>query len=81
MDALSNSVALLEFAEPTTELVVTFKFRGEHYGVSHRGVFRRSAGQEFPVNTPLTNGTIWPRSCGRTRKIWTAAYPPGPGAS
>ena len=54
MDALSNSVALIEFAEPTTELVVTFKFRGEHYGVAGIEEFPVDPrGQEFPVqHTP-----------------------------
>lgn len=31
-DALSNSVALIDFKEAAAELVVTFKFRGAHYG-------------------------------------------------
>jgi transglutaminase-like putative cysteine protease len=31
-DALSNSVALIDFLEPAAELVVTFGFRGAHYG-------------------------------------------------
>ena len=31
-DALSNSVALLDFEGAAAELVVTFKFRGAHHG-------------------------------------------------
>jgi hypothetical protein len=31
-DALSNSVALIDFSQPTAELAVTFKFRVAHYG-------------------------------------------------
>jgi len=54
MDALSNSVALIEFTEPTTELVVTFKFSGEHYGAADIDEFPVDPrGQEFPVqHTP-----------------------------
>ena len=54
MDALSNSVALIEFTEPTTELVVTFKFSGEHYGAADIEEFPVDPrGQEFPVqHTP-----------------------------
>ncbi len=33
MDTLSNNVALLEFSEPAQELMVTYRFRGEHFGV------------------------------------------------
>jgi transglutaminase-like putative cysteine protease len=33
MDTLSNNVALLEFSEPSQELKVTYRVRGEHYGI------------------------------------------------
>lgn len=33
MDTLSNNVAVLEFSEPASELVVTYQVRGEHYGI------------------------------------------------
>ncbi|MGF1461117.1 MAG: transglutaminase domain-containing protein [Leptolyngbyaceae cyanobacterium] len=33
MDTLSNNVALLHFAEPATELIVTYRLRGEHFGI------------------------------------------------
>lgn len=33
MDTLSNNVALLEFSEPATELSVTYRLRGEHFGI------------------------------------------------
>ena len=49
-DALSNSVALIDFLEPTAELVVTFKFRGAHFGAE--GIAECSVeprGQLFPV--------------------------------
>jgi transglutaminase-like putative cysteine protease len=49
-DALSNSVALIDFLEPTAELVVTFKFRGAHFGaegIAECAVEPR--GQLFPV--------------------------------
>lgn len=32
MDTLSNSVAVLEFSEPASELVVTYHMQGEHFG-------------------------------------------------
>jgi transglutaminase-like putative cysteine protease len=34
MDALSNNVAVIDFVEPATELVVSWKFQGSHYGAS-----------------------------------------------
>lgn len=33
MDTLSNNVALLEFSDPAQELVVTYRVRGEHFGI------------------------------------------------
>ncbi|MBF2075179.1 MAG: transglutaminase family protein [Synechococcales cyanobacterium C42_A2020_086] len=33
MDTLSNNVALIEFAEPAPELTVTYRMRGEHFGI------------------------------------------------
>jgi hypothetical protein len=32
MDTLSNNVAIIELNEPATELVVTYRVRGEHFG-------------------------------------------------
>jgi transglutaminase-like putative cysteine protease len=49
-DPLSNNVALIDFLEPTSELVVTFKFRGAHFGgpgIAECQVEPR--GQVFPV--------------------------------
>ena len=49
-DAQSNSVALIDFQQPTTELVVTFKFRVTHYGAE--GIAEcpvEPRGQQFPV--------------------------------
>jgi len=40
-DALSNNVAVMEFREPGTELTVTFKFRGIHFGAK--------AVEQFPL--------------------------------
>ncbi len=49
-DALSNNVALIDFLEPTAELVVTFKFRGAHYGAQGIAEFLvEPRGQVFPV--------------------------------
>lgn len=50
-DALSNSVALIDFLEPSAELAVTFKFRGAHYGA--QGIAEcpvEPRGQAFPVH-------------------------------
>ncbi|MEL6320582.1 MAG: transglutaminase family protein [Cyanobacteria bacterium J06626_14] len=33
MDTLSNNVALIELSEPADELTVTYRFRGEHFGI------------------------------------------------
>lgn len=33
MDTLSNNVALIEFSEPAMELSVTYRLRGEHFGI------------------------------------------------
>lgn len=33
MDTLSNNVALIEFNEPAAELSVTYRMRGEHFGI------------------------------------------------
>jgi transglutaminase-like putative cysteine protease len=49
MDALSNNVAVVDFAEPTTELIVSCRFRGAHYGAL--GI------QEFPVDP---RGRVFP---------------------
>jgi len=49
-DAQSNSVALIDFTQPTAELVVTFKFRVAHYGAD--GIAEcpvEPRGQQFPV--------------------------------
>lgn len=49
-DALSNNVALIDFLEPTAELVVTFKFRGAHYGAQSIAEYPVDPrGQLFPV--------------------------------
>lgn len=42
MDTLSNNVAAIEFAEPTTELTVTCRFQGMHFGT--KGI------EEFPLD-------------------------------
>lgn len=39
MDTLSNNVALIEFSEPAQELVVTYRLRGEHFGIPAIGDF------------------------------------------
>lgn len=41
-DTLSNNVALLSFAESATELAVTYRFQGEHFGIK--------AATEFPLD-------------------------------
>jgi transglutaminase-like putative cysteine protease len=33
MDTLSNNVALIDFSEPAKELSVTYRLRGEHFGI------------------------------------------------
>jgi len=43
MDTLSNNVALLQFEQPASELAVTFRLRGEHFGYG--------AIAEFPLDT------------------------------
>ncbi|MEO1093819.1 MAG: transglutaminase family protein [Cyanobacteria bacterium J06638_28] len=43
MDTLSNNVALIEFAKPAQELSVTYRFRGEHFGIKKI--------TEFPLDT------------------------------
>ena len=49
-DALSNSVALIDFLEATQELVVTFKFRVAHYGAEGlQACPVEPRGQQFPV--------------------------------
>ncbi|ACK73114.1 transglutaminase domain protein [Gloeothece citriformis PCC 7424] len=42
MDTLSNNVAVIEFSEPSQELIVTYRLRGEHFGI--RGI------AEFPLD-------------------------------
>jgi len=42
MDTLSNNVAAIAFAEPTTELTVTCRFQGMHFGT--KGI------EEFPLD-------------------------------
>jgi transglutaminase-like putative cysteine protease len=50
MDALSNSVALIDFIEPATELSISFKFRGAHYGAMGVEEFALDPrGRVFPV--------------------------------
>jgi transglutaminase-like putative cysteine protease len=50
MDALSNNVAVIDFVEPTTELVVTCQFRGAHYGAAGIKAFPVDPrGKLFPV--------------------------------
>ena len=63
-------MALIDFLEPTTELVVTFKFRGAHYGAQALRNFPSSRGVKCSrSSTPRTSGRISPRSCGLTPKI------------
>lgn len=33
MDTLSNNVAVIEFSEPAQQLMVTYRMRGEHFGI------------------------------------------------
>lgn len=33
MDTLSNNIAVIDFDQPTTELVVHYRLRGEHFGI------------------------------------------------
>ncbi len=50
IDTLSNNVALLEFSELAKELVVTFRVRGEHFGIpaiAHYALDKRAI--EIPV--------------------------------
>lgn len=42
MDTLSNNVAEIEFSEPSQELIVTYRMRGEHFGI--KGI------AEFPLD-------------------------------
>lgn len=42
MDTLSNNVAVIEFSQPAKELIVTYRVRGEHFGIP--------AIVEFPLN-------------------------------
>jgi transglutaminase-like putative cysteine protease len=42
MDTLSNNVALIDFREPSAELIVTYRLRGMHYGIR--------AIEEFPLD-------------------------------
>jgi transglutaminase-like putative cysteine protease len=49
MDALSNNVAIIEFAQPTAELAVSYNFRGVHYG--------RDGIEAFPVDP---RGKVFP---------------------
>ncbi|MBW4553212.1 MAG: transglutaminase family protein [Aphanocapsa sp. GSE-SYN-MK-11-07L] len=50
MDTLSNNVALLEFSEPAKELIVTYRFRGEHFGMRAIADFPLDArAKEIPV--------------------------------
>src|SRR5262245_52088845 len=49
-DPLANNVALIDILEPTSKLVITFKFRGAHFGA--RGIAESALeprGQSFPV--------------------------------
>lgn len=38
-DTLSNNVAILDFSKPASELVVTYRFRGEHFGLKRIAEF------------------------------------------
>ncbi|APB33439.1 transglutaminase domain-containing protein [Gloeomargarita lithophora Alchichica-D10] len=50
MDTLSNNVALLDFSEPGDELRVTFRLRGEHFGIPAIGDFPLlTRAEEVPV--------------------------------
>lgn len=43
MDTLSNNVAVIKFSEPAQELIVTYRVRGEHFGIP--------AIANFPLNS------------------------------
>ena len=43
MDTLSNNVALIELSGPAKKLTVTYRFRGEHFGIKNIA--------EFPLDT------------------------------
>lgn len=50
MDTLSNNVALIEFSEPTSELIVTYRVQGEHFGIPAIAQFPLDArAEEVPV--------------------------------
>jgi transglutaminase-like putative cysteine protease len=50
MDTLSNNVAVLQFDEPASELKVTYRFRGEHFGLNAiKGFPLEQRAKEVPV--------------------------------
>ena len=50
MDTLSNNVAEIDFSEPGKELVVTYRMRGEHFGIQHIDEFPLlKRAEEVPV--------------------------------
>lgn len=50
MDTLSNNVALIQFSEPSSELRVTYRMRGEHFGIPAIADFPLDVrAQEIPV--------------------------------
>jgi len=50
MDTLSNNVAVLQFEEPADELVVTYRLRGEHFGIKDADDFPLSErAKEVPI--------------------------------
>lgn len=49
MDTLSNNVAVLQFEAAAQELVVTYRFRGEHFGLQFKDFPLNERAQEIPV--------------------------------
>ncbi|XQQ06839.1 MAG: transglutaminase family protein [Leptolyngbya sp. IPPAS B-1204] len=50
MDTLSNNVALIEFSQPAKELVITYRVRGEHFGIPAIAAFPLDPrAEEVPV--------------------------------
>ncbi|MGI0483797.1 transglutaminase family protein [Pantanalinema rosaneae CENA516] len=50
MDTLSNNVALIEFSQPASELMVTYRLQGEHFGIPAIAEFPLdSRAKEVPV--------------------------------
>src|SRR3954452_23464636 len=69
-DSRSNTITVMEFDQPASELTFTFKVLGIYFGLKGIETFRWKSGpKKFQCNIHLTSGLISPVICTLMQRI------------